>query len=744
MSFIDRLYYALGFKASQARIATSVLQVGQPQTSPQNEMSYMVNGFSKNATVYACVEKIAQACAGIDWQVYSGRGKKRVVKEDHELDLFLDRPNPLTSGPAFIESVVAYLLLTGNSYVEGVRAKKGDQFPNELWSVKPDKMKIIPNNEGYPGVYQYAKANGGHVTWPINPVNFKADILHIKLFNPLNLWFGMSPLTAAMLSVDSNNAGILWNLSSLQNSANPSGVLQVKTSEANPTGSLNEKQIDRLKKDFDDRYAGARNSGRPMVLEGGMEWKQISLSPKEMDFIKGKEVTEIDICKVFGVPPELLGLGQKTYANYEEARLAFYLEVILPLMDRLRGEFNNWLFDKNTDTVYLDYNRDDIEALRPLVEKLYTRANGANYLTQNEKRELVGYEAKEGWDIFAIGNTLYDSNANPLEANVDDEPDPKNPNSEDEPETEEGKPKKTPEPSKIEDEEDDDGEPDEKMQSLGIGFKNINLINRNEKRASARRQNALRKTYEQSMYLDVKEELSQLAEKLSDAARGIDPKLAEYAMLKVLGEEMPELKKVLTKHLTRVMKFFGYSMINQAKFLNLKVETKATDSNFNSYVEAYVKQRAGQAVQDIEGTTAKKIRKTVAKLVLANITEGDTNADLADALLKEFDGLSEGRARTIARTEVASASNDANLNAAKALEIPGLEKEWVIIKDDRTRDGGKDGDGPDHDAMDGVTIPIEEKFTVPPDTDMDGPGDPSAGAEQICNCRCVLVFNVRG
>jgi HK97 family phage portal protein len=741
MTFLDRLKFLIGTKASQARIATSYYQVGQPQTSPLNYESLMRKGYGANATVYACVEKIAIACSGIEWEVYkegrAGMGPTEI--DNHPLEYFLSRPNPMTGGSAFIESLVAYLMLTGNSYIEGVRAGAKDSIPYELWPVRPDKMKIVPGKEGYPDAYQFQGAGGRVTTWPINPVNMKSDILHIKLFNPLNDWFGMSPLQAAMLSVDQNNAGNLWNLALMQNMANPSGVLQVKSSDANPMGSLNEKQRARLQEDFDSRSSGPRNAGRPMILEGGLEWKQIMLSPKELDFLKGKEVNEIDICKVFGVPPELVGIGQKTYANYEEARLAFYTDTVLPLMDRLKSEFNNWLFGNDRtgagDGIYLDYDKDDIEALAPLREKLYTRANGANYLTQNEKREMVGYEKANGWDVFVLGSNVYDANASPIMDDSTDtdteEVDPTEP-SEDEP---------TPTPgNEVQNAGDEEAEDEDEAKS-GVLFKSINLINKNEKKSSARRQNKLKAKYEGAMYRDVKEDLHELSLTLANAAQGLDPRLAEYSMQKAAAEFMPTLSKTISRHLSRSMRDFGGSLINQAKQLKLGVETKNV-RKFESYVSEYVKKRTGSAISEIEGTTNKKIRSVVKRLVESAIVDGETNVDLADDLLKEFDGLSDSRARLIARTEVASATNNANLEAAKSLEIPGLEKEWVPVIDDRTRDG--DRGGADHVAMEGVIVPIDEKFTVPPDADMEGPGDPAGGADQICNCRCVLVFNQRG
>src|SRR5690606_2775153 len=120
----------------------------------------------------------------------------------------------------------------------------------------------------------------------------------------------------------------------------------------------------RIKKQLRERWSGARNAGLPQLLEGGLDVKVLSLSPSELDWIKSDINQGRKIAIALGVPPELLGDStNKTYANYQEARAAFYHETILPLMDELRDELNNWLTPMFGDNLYLDYDRDEIEAL---------------------------------------------------------------------------------------------------------------------------------------------------------------------------------------------------------------------------------------------------------------------------------------------------------------------------------------------------------------------------------------------
>src|SRR5690606_10856704 len=151
-------------------------------------------------------------------------------------------------------------------------------------------------------------------------------------------------------------------------------------------------------------------AGRPMLLEGGLSWQQISLNAKDMEWLEGQKISAREIAMVFGVPSELLGDStNKTYSNYKEARQAFYMETVLPLMDWLRDEFNNWLTPLFGDNLYLDYDRDDIEAIqedRTLVWKRSAEAVRFGLLTINEARKAMGYESHPDGDILLIPSSI--------------------------------------------------------------------------------------------------------------------------------------------------------------------------------------------------------------------------------------------------------------------------------------------------------------------------------------------------
>ena len=123
------------------------------------------------------------------------------------------------------------------------------------------------------------------------------------MFNPLDDYYGLSPLEAAAVAVDTHNAAAKWNKALLDNAARPSGALVY----AGPEGAvMSDAQFERLKKELSDQYQGTANAGRPLLLEGGLDWKAMSLSPKDMDFMEAKHSAAREIALAFGVPPMLL------------------------------------------------------------------------------------------------------------------------------------------------------------------------------------------------------------------------------------------------------------------------------------------------------------------------------------------------------------------------------------------------------------------------------------------------------
>ncbi len=162
---------------------------------------------------------------------------------------------------------------------------------------------------------------------------------------------------------------------------------------------LSDSQFERLKQELEQTYQGAMNAGRPLLLEGGLDWKAMSLSPKDMDFMEAKHAAAREIALAFGVPPMLLGIpGDNTYANYQEANRVFWRATVLPLANRAACALTQWLAPVFGPDVRLRVDTDRIEALSADRAALWERVTNAPFLTVNEQRAAVGYGAIAGGD----------------------------------------------------------------------------------------------------------------------------------------------------------------------------------------------------------------------------------------------------------------------------------------------------------------------------------------------------------
>jgi HK97 family phage portal protein len=146
-----------------------------------------------------------------------------------------------------------------------------------------------------------------------------------------------------------------------------------------------------LKVELETAHAGSENAGRPLLLEGGLDWKPMSLSPAEMDFREARNAAAREISLALGVPPQLLGIpGDNTYANYKEANLAFWRMTIIPLVQRTAGALGIWLGDAFEEAVNIRCNLDAVPALSEEREQLWARLDAASFLSESEKRKMAG------------------------------------------------------------------------------------------------------------------------------------------------------------------------------------------------------------------------------------------------------------------------------------------------------------------------------------------------------------------
>lgn len=379
--------WSLQQKSSQVGSLLACGLLGNPVWTPRQYDRLAEEGYQKNVIVYRCVNLIARGLASVPWLLYERQHNNEHEIEKHPLLDLLNTPSPRFAGAAFMEAVVSYLLLSGNTYIEAVFNERG--LPQELYPLRPDRMKVIPGEGGIPTGFEYS-VGGRKKHIPVDPLSSQSSVLHLKLFNPLHDWYGMSPLEAGSGAIDQHNAVAGHNLCLLQNGGRPSGALVIKSGRDNY--SLTEEQRHSLRQDLKEIYEGTRNAGRIMMFEGDFEWKEMGLSPKDLDFIEGKNLSAREIAQAFGVPPMLAGVpGDATFANYREARFHLWEDTILPLLEFIVAEFNLWLAPCFGNNLRLGYDVDGIPALAPRRESAWSKISQADFLTINEKRQAVGY-----------------------------------------------------------------------------------------------------------------------------------------------------------------------------------------------------------------------------------------------------------------------------------------------------------------------------------------------------------------
>lgn len=383
-------------RASKAGRLISLGVAHQPVWTPKQYDKLAEESYAKNAVAFRAINEIAKCAGSVPFLLFRGKGKNRVEIEESPLLDLLNRPNPMQGRSAFIQSLVGFYLIAGNTYIEGVGPKT--KPPRELWPKRPDRMIVKSGQFGLPEAYVYL-SGGQKVEWRVISPRLQqripsapgsSSILHLKAFHPLNDWYGMSPVEAAAYSIDQHNEAGKWNMARLQNDARPSGALVVDPKSG--TG-LDDTQYARLKANIEEMYSGPNNAGRPLLLEGGLEWKEMGLSAVDQDWLNGKHTSARDIAMVFGMPSQMLGIpGDNTHRNMEEARLWLWEQTVMPLMDFLLGELNWWLTPHFGEGLELIFDMDEVPALVTRRHVLWDKVTKSDFLTVDEKREATGYE----------------------------------------------------------------------------------------------------------------------------------------------------------------------------------------------------------------------------------------------------------------------------------------------------------------------------------------------------------------
>ena len=371
-------------------------------------------GFKASTYVYACVQRLMKAVASVQWHasVKDSNGDW-VADFDHPLTQILQRPNPHMSRQDLFERMTAHLYLGGNFTVTKVRSERRPTGTTghrgivvELWPLDPSGVEPIPDRVDFIDRYEYEKGDirllGADAIAP-------EDMIHGMFTDPSTPYWGMSPLQAGAMVVDTETEATKWQRISMVNRAVPDGAWSLD-------GFLTQDQFDTATEQVRQQHQGANNARVPWVMGSNAKWNQFSLTPVEMDFIESRKLTRQEICALYGVPTPLVQIfDDAPLANVQIARRIFWSDTVVPVLEDLDDTLNRSLTPEfgdpaslriDYDVSHIDVFMDDFAGLVETAERLW--GMGVPFNEVNQRLSL-------GFDPIAGGDTgLVPANVVPL------------------------------------------------------------------------------------------------------------------------------------------------------------------------------------------------------------------------------------------------------------------------------------------------------------------------------------------
>ena len=412
--------------------------------NPENDDTYIRDGYRKNATIYSLINIITNAATTIPFQIYERKNendlkryksltsgsidaqsiyKANLLKknalvelEGTELHRLLEQPNAAQSYSSWITELIAFGKLTGNRYVYGIAPETGMNQGKykELYVMPSQIMEIVSGGIMQP-VQKYRIEYQG--AYDIDA----QDICHIKDFNPYydgtgSHLYGQSPLRAGLRSLTTNNEAVQTGVKYLQNQT-ARGIL---TSDE---GDINEVQAQQLKDKFRKNFQGADNAGDIIITPKKLSWVNFGLNASDVSLIEQYNASIKDLCNIYAVPVQLLNNTESsTYNNMKEAKKALYQNAVIPELNKIRDELNRWLVPKFGEKLFIDFDYSAIPELQEENEKVVDQLSKAWWVTPNEKRRVMNYGVDE--ENPAMDNYYIPANLLPIETDEDPIPDP--------------------------------------------------------------------------------------------------------------------------------------------------------------------------------------------------------------------------------------------------------------------------------------------------------------------------------
>ncbi len=370
----------------------------------------MLKKYGQSTTwVYIAVNRLSTACAQIPIDIaFRSRISEAdpLARDDDPLYTLLRRPNPYESGDEFVEKIVQSLALSGDAFVEKV-APRGESRPRELYVLNPARVHVKPDPKRKVREYVFTGSFGTDVRFA------PEQICHIKLPNPTDDFRGLAPISAARRAIDVDTFSLDWNTNFLQKGAWPGG--SVETDQP-----LDDDQITRLRRMISRHLSrGKERAGEVMLLTHGLKYRQIAVSPKDLDWLSGRRMSRDEILAVFGVPFAVAGLfstEQTTArsAGVEQQIKQFYRNTVTVYVNRILSAFNRDFVPAFNSDYVLTPDLRSVPALQDDVQTDLARAQTLRLLVLSRVplNAAIAYVFPHaGWKKFAWGDVAWDSTA---------------------------------------------------------------------------------------------------------------------------------------------------------------------------------------------------------------------------------------------------------------------------------------------------------------------------------------------
>ena len=297
-------------------------------------MQAQMRAQGSSGVLFAIVDRIITSYSQVEWKLYrkarTGLEEDRVEVTRHAALDLINRPNSFMTGPSFRETAQQHEELTGEQWWVIARNPNAT-IPLELWPVRPDRMRPIPDPVDFISGYEYTGPSG-----EIIPLDLD-EVIFLRRPNPLDPYRGLGPVQTVLTDLDSVRYGVEWNRNLFLNGAEPGGILQVEK-------RLSDDEFDEHTKRWNEQHKGVRNAGRVALLENGIQWIDRKYTARDMQFAELMQVGDEKIRTAFGFPKPMLGaVDDVNRANADAAEVVFARWLLVPRLERMKAALNTRL-----------------------------------------------------------------------------------------------------------------------------------------------------------------------------------------------------------------------------------------------------------------------------------------------------------------------------------------------------------------------------------------------------------------